>query len=399
MKKNILKALTGVALFSATAANAQCPAGRYLTNMFGVTKTTVTYSAANSLLMDIYEPAGDAATVRPLIVLAHGGSFVAGTRTDDATIDSFCVRFARRGYVTASIDYRLGNAIAMALDSTVAIDVVMKAVSDGKAALRYFMKDAATTNTYRIDTNNIYAGGNSAGAVLYMHVGYLDSAEAPSHILTAIAANGGMEGNSGNAGYTTKCKAIVNMAGALNMASFVDATDVPSVNMQGSTDAVVPYNCAKAISGSIDVNLCGLGVLEGEYVSKSIPHWSKVFTGDGHVPWNADAAKLNTVDSFVKEYLYTLVCPSGTSVESIDNKEGLSLYPNPTNGIFNISAASPISEVSINDLTGRALYIYTEILKKDVAINTAQLAKGLYLVSVHYADKNLGTAVKRLIIE
>jgi acetyl esterase/lipase len=126
--------------------------------------------------MDIYQPDGDTYAARPLIILAHGGSFIGGSKTDDATVVELCNRFAKRGYVTASINYRLGTLINLvSSDSTVPMGIVVKAISDGKAAIRYFMKDAATTNTYKIDTNNIFVGGNSAGAVLYMHVLYLSN--------------------------------------------------------------------------------------------------------------------------------------------------------------------------------------------------------------------------------
>lgn len=174
-------------------AHAQCPAGRHVSDTYfpSITMDSVTYSSAYSLKMDIYQPVGDTMSARPIIILAHGGSFIGGDRASDGTVDSLCARFAHRGYVTASIDYRLSDALSMiSSDSTMAIDEVIKAISYGKAAVRYFRQDRATTNTYKIDTNKIYVGGNSAGAVLYMHVGYLtDISECPSYIATAMAAS------------------------------------------------------------------------------------------------------------------------------------------------------------------------------------------------------------------
>jgi len=385
MKKPLLTAI--VSLFSMIQmAQAQCPAGRYLTDMFGVTVSTVTYSTPYNLEMDIYQPAGDVQATRPLIILAHGGSFVGGSKTDDVSVDTLCVRFARRGYVTASINYRLGNALSMALDSMNAISVVMKAVGDGKAAIRYFVKDAATTNTFKIDTNNIFCGGNSAGAVLYMHVGYLDSAEAPAHVAGVLAANGGFEGNSGNAGYPTKTKAVINLAGALNLPSFIDATDVPSVNVQGDADDVVPYNCNKALGGLIDVNLCGLGSLEGALTANSLYHWSKVYAGDAHVPWNSDQTKLNTVDSLVKEFLYTLVCPSGASVNGITNTYRNTISPNPASGKFRITSSGIIDAITIRDITGRTVLTSTNVRNYETEINGSDLRAGLHFVTLLFAD-------------
>lgn len=385
MKRSLLTAT--ISLFSMIQmAKAQCPAGRYLTDMFGVTVSTVTYSTPYNLEMDIYQPAGDLQATRPLIILAHGGSFVGGSKTDDVSVDTLCVRFARRGYVTASINYRLGNPLSMALDSMNAISVVMKAVGDGKAAIRYFVKDAATTNTYKIDTNNIFCGGNSAGAVLYMHVGYLDSAEAPAHVAGVLAANGGFEGNSGNAGYATKTKAVINLAGALNLPSFIDATDIPSVNVQGDADDVVPYNCNKALGGLIDVNLCGLGSLEGALTGNSIYHWSKVYAGDAHVPWNSDQTKLNTVDSLVKEFLYTLVCPVGSSVKGIANTYKNTISPNPTLGNFRVASSGTIEAITIRDITGRVVFSRSDIRNNEIEISGSDLKTGLYFVTLLFGD-------------
>ncbi len=385
MKRSLLTAT--LSLFSTIQmAKAQCPAGRYLTDMFDVSVSTVTYSTPYNLEMDIYQPVGDVQAKRPLIILAHGGSFVGGSKTDDVSVDTLCVRFARRGYVTASINYRLGNALSMALDSMNAITVVMKAVGDGKAAIRYFVKDAATTNTYKIDTNNIFCGGNSAGAVLYMHVGYLDSAEAPVHVAGVLAANGGFEGNSGNAGYTTKTKAVINLAGALNLPSFIDATDIPSVNVQGDADDVVPYNCNKALGGLIDVNLCGLGTLESVLTGNSIYHWSKVYTGDAHVPWNSDQTKLNTVDSLVKEFLYTLVCPPGASVKSIADARTSTISPNPSHGVFRVTSSGKIEAITVRDITGRTVFARGNVLNDEMEINGSDLKAGLYFVTLQFSD-------------
>src|SRR5687767_4193091 len=88
---------------------------RYYRPIFATATVTssVTYgSAVNSagvtqpLLMDIYQPVGDTVRRRPVIIFAHQGGFVSGQRTD-AYMVAVCTQFARLGYVTASIDYRL----------------------------------------------------------------------------------------------------------------------------------------------------------------------------------------------------------------------------------------------------------------------------------------------------
>ena len=240
--KFYIAALACIAFFYSVQLSAQCPSGRYNSQLFSVvSRDTVTYSSVYNLKMNIYQPVGDTMAARPLIILAHGGSFVSGSKDDDSTVIWLCRNFAKRGYVTASIDYRLGVITSMVTDSAYAVDEVIKAMSDGKAAMRFFTKDAATTNTYKIDTNNVFIGGNSAGAVLYMHVGYIDSlAECNASIIGAMTANGGFNGNSGNAGYSNKSRAVINLAGALNTTAFVGNGVKPSVNAKGDADRVVP---------------------------------------------------------------------------------------------------------------------------------------------------------------
>ncbi|HIG58882.1 MAG TPA: hypothetical protein EYQ21_05765, partial [Flavobacteriales bacterium] len=65
--------------------------------------------------MDVYAPTGDVETDRPLIIYLHTGNFLpqyinggaTGNKDDNAAVE-ICSRFARMGYVVASIDYRLG---------------------------------------------------------------------------------------------------------------------------------------------------------------------------------------------------------------------------------------------------------------------------------------------------
>ncbi|MES2704743.1 MAG: T9SS type A sorting domain-containing protein [Bacteroidota bacterium] len=399
--KKLYTILCGL-LLGAGAANAQCPAGRYTTELFPtVSLDSVVYSVPYSLKMDIYQPVGDALPARPLIILGHGGSFIEGTRSSDVTVDSLCVRFARRGYVTASIDYRLTTfANMVSPDSTVPIDEVAKAMSDGKAAIRYFMKDAATTNTYKIDTNNIFIGGNSAGAVLYMHVGYLgDISECPPHIATAMAANGGFEGNSGNAGYTTKTKAVIDLAGALNMASFINPSDKPSVNFQGTADNVVPYNCGKPLGGFCQVKLCGMGVLESAMTSQGVYHMTKIFPGQGHVPWSSNAAMFKTVDSLTTIFLYNLVCTNVVSVNEINASTEVSVYPNPADERVTISTGIPMKHIVVQDATGRVVASVDGINNSSYEVNTASLARGMYFIKVQFTNDNNTPVVKRLIVE
>ena len=65
-----------------------------------------------NLIMDIYTPTGDTRTDRPAIIFAHGGGFSNGNRNVD-DMEAFCDTFARKGYVTITIDYRQGVQVVL----------------------------------------------------------------------------------------------------------------------------------------------------------------------------------------------------------------------------------------------------------------------------------------------
>lgn len=147
--------------------------GRYATPQFFKVKTvySIPYSRATSigktspdtLYLDFYEPLRDTLAARPLVIVVFGGSFVAGSRNNDDNV-AYCKRLATYGYATASIDYRLMPLLNISAKNIVR-DAYM-AIQDVSAAVRFFK---ANHQTYRIDTNNIFLLGNSAGSIAILH--------------------------------------------------------------------------------------------------------------------------------------------------------------------------------------------------------------------------------------
>ena len=214
--------------------------GRYYNELFsGVTTTNdvvfgsyTNFGFQTNLTMDIYQPSGDAAIVRPLIVWAHGGSFQFGDK-NESDIVALCQTFAKRGYVCASINYRTGF---FPIDSVNATQAVLKATQDMKAAVRFFRKDAATANAYKIHPDYVYVGGSSAGAFMALHLAYMDKpSEFPLGAAT-LASLDGLEGATGNPGYPSNASAVINLCGALGDASYLEPGDIPFVSMHGNVN-------------------------------------------------------------------------------------------------------------------------------------------------------------------
>jgi hypothetical protein len=56
--------------------------------------------------LDLYMPSGDRTDARPVVVWIHGGGFRTGTKSNRNVVE-LATAFGQRGYVAASIDYRL----------------------------------------------------------------------------------------------------------------------------------------------------------------------------------------------------------------------------------------------------------------------------------------------------
>lgn len=374
----------------ATQVNAQydCNNNRFLEEVFPAVTTTsnlqygsaLTYSGTSqNLTLDVYEPQGDVFTQRPLIVFAHGGSFIGGSKTS-SDIVTLCNKYARLGYVCASISYRLGFE-GFIPNATTATETVYRATTDMRAAIRYFRKDRATSNTFRIDTANIFAGGVSAGAFMALHLAYLDEvSEIPAGV--DPIAFGGIEGLSGNDGYSSKVKAVVNLCGAIKDTSWINVGDVPCISMHGTNDDVVPY-------GSSVINVIGIPIFVVDGSSSVAARQENVgvlnefytWQGLGHVPFVNSSAYMDSVFTAVTPFLANqLGCDIQSGISEISTPS-FSASPNPTNGIINLSSSSTIDFIKIIDIQGKV--VLSESPKSRLVNLSAEfLPSGMYFIQV-----------------
>lgn len=380
------------------AQKAGCDGIRYKQDVFtSVKKTTVQYSTApnylfNStinLFVDVYEPAGDSLAQRPVVVLAHGGSFIFG---DKSMMQSYCEQLAKKGYVAASIQYRLYPALVLGFpDSNAIIGAVAKAMGDMKAAVRFFREDAATVNKFHVDADNIFVGGYSAGAVTALHMAYLDSTDVVSpFIKSAFADNGGLEGNSGSASnktYASTAKAVVNMSGGLYRRNWLDQRGVPLVSIHGTADGTVPYLSGLAANIAY---LEGSGLLHPRAGAVGVPSTLETVQGGGHTDIYDQpqfAAQLAAFWTTATTLLESLTCALVDAGEPFDPKTTTTanwrMYPNPATSTLRIELPDDVSAASILvfDPIGR-LAMRTESTQNQAIISLATLPEGLYTIQV-----------------
>ena len=257
MMKITLQRLAYCAALICCSAHAQDETGprRYLNEVFAeVTRAgDIVYQEdfndasgkKEKLTLRVFEPKGDTAAKRPLILITPGGGFV---KHDDHWMDDFAEPLARAGYVVALNRYRLANSIGSAEEFYKAL---ANAYSDQRAAIRYLVKNA---DRFRIDPENIFIGGHSAGSITSLHVAYLDPSDAlPEAMQRAIDARGGLKGKGGERDQF-KIRGVINLSGLVGDLNIIDAKEPPLLSIHGDQDSVVKIDGSAGQYGSIPID-------------------------------------------------------------------------------------------------------------------------------------------------
>ena len=230
--------------------------------------------------MDIYYPMEPVAgQLRPLLLLIHGGAFYNGDK-QDIGYPEMGHYFAERGYVVASINYRLGfKPLAPDLDRA-----VYRALQDAHAAVCYLIANA---DEFGIDTTNIFAAGTSAGAITALNLAFMRDENRPEatrengvnewaytttktvfgwidrgihaigslfnqewgvnsenicEVLGLDSDLGPINAVSGSQECEFKIKAVVNMWGAVHDLSMIrNSMETSILSFHGDADSIVPY--------------------------------------------------------------------------------------------------------------------------------------------------------------
>jgi hypothetical protein len=229
------------------------------------------FASLKPLIMDVYRPVGDVATNRPVVLLSHNGSFLPEGLTysllglcfngrKDSSIVEMCKRFARRGYVAISFDYRLGwNATSsdQITRTKTIIQAVYRAMQDSKALVRYLKNDFANNgNTYGIDTGKIVIGGSNSGAYVALAASSLNQTSELS-ILKFVDIHGsfvkqdtlgdfdGFGGNQNHDNYpgiSSRFQCALSLGGAIGDTSWIQAGETPIIAFHGVNESGTQYN-------------------------------------------------------------------------------------------------------------------------------------------------------------
>ncbi len=204
------------------------------------------------LLLDLYLP-DDLTKPTTALVFIHGGGWKGGKKEDYAY---YCVRYAARGYVVASVSYRLVKEATFPA-----------CIHDVKCAVRWMRAQA---KKYHIDPERIVAIGGSAGGHLSMMLGY-------------SAGVAELEGQGGWPDQSSAVQAVVNLYGPTDLTveyarthntvvefmggqsyddhpemyklasplHHLDKDDPPTLILHGTIDDLVPIEQADMLAGRL----------------------------------------------------------------------------------------------------------------------------------------------------
>lgn len=182
--------------------------GRYFDPVFDEMTVTedIVYGSAvfsdglrDDLKLDLYEPLGDTAETRPVIVLLHGGFFVIGNHKEDTwgAGPGVARTFTDLGYVVASVQYRLRPELPMippdlaTEDQLAMYEAASLDAHDDVAAAIGWLRDHAAER--RIDPDAIVPYGFSAGGVIAWHMAWFPGSSArpdPVGVPAAVSVAG-----------------------------------------------------------------------------------------------------------------------------------------------------------------------------------------------------------------
>lgn len=244
------------------------------------------------LTMDIYTPAGDSLTNRPVVVYFHTGSFlpaiingqVTGTKTD-STVVEICKRLARQGYVAISATYRAGwNPTAVGPEGQdvrtgTLLNAAYRGIQDARSLIRYLRKDVAEDgNQFGVDAERITLWGQGTGGYISYGAAYLDDfgeldldkfygQDLELYVDSSLVGDiygekDAIINRANHPGYSSDFKLAVNIGGALGDSSWIDGSvnEPPTIGFHMARDPFAPYVDGAVIvptTGDFVVNVSG----------------------------------------------------------------------------------------------------------------------------------------------
>lgn len=343
------------------------------------------------LTMNVYVPydlysTADTTQRQPLLVMVNGGAFLDGSgfflngsalpEGYAEIYDRWGLLLAERGYVVASINYRLGLAdgvteIAQFPDHQQAlVEAIYRGNVDTRKAVHFLDQHAVD---YHIDPGQIFLMGHSAGAMNVLHAALMDEADIPpifQYLLTEI----------GPLPPKPPVRAYVSWAGQIFDLEMIGEEDnAPLFFIHGTCDASVPYDSGNILLADQENGFGALriaGVKEQlcqEYHLLAIEGGDHIMGGREEAVWGRllewlkSEAACGTASRSCEAIpaanpigcAAAMLCPGAgpctiNMAEALERPVPADAFPNPNDGQFTLRLPWP-AEVCVYDAAGRRL--------------------------------------------
>ncbi len=386
--------------------------------VYATTKNYFT-GVMQNLQMDVYyaDASVDTMQNRPFILLIHGGAFLAGNRNDMAYQ---CMEYARRGFVVATMTYRLGwNCNGTDFFQICAscqgvyydlMTATYAAAQDARAALRYVNANCATWNA---DANNLFIGGESAGSITSYHAAFWDQTEANAFCSWAVG-NVGLLDTAGNSlPNTWTIKGLIDNCGAISKDSaLLNNGNIPVISFHDEFDCAVPIGYGQIISCFCTSfwYSAGSDITTGLLSANGVCTERNTSPGTvGHCTYPVGSV-IKRSSCFLKRIMCnSCVSATNSNIWAIDScydvMTGIAVFnvnpvtitasPNPTTDwcTFRFSEPSRNSgEIRIYDAYGRLVIAQPYMpMTTEVRLQTSALAEGIYFAETEIAGRKVNS--------
>lgn len=383
----------------------QAQTGRYKRAVFQQNNvlTNIEYGSADSYdifglniplpqYLDFYEPVGDTASKRPLVLVFFGGAFLIGDKNMQDMV-AWCDSLTSYGYVCAAVNYRIGFNL---LSTESSVRAGYRGVQDARAAVRYLKE---FHQQYRIDTNLIFMAGNSAGSINAIQAAYGAESDRPAStygLPGTLDDNddlGCLDCSGNNYQHTVDLAGVIGCWGAVIDLNGLDTGDTtPIIMFHGTDDTTVPIDSGAPFGGNgIFPTMYGSKTIHENRLDLGLPSELHVYPGQPHNFYYDVAVFPNnywdTIWQLSHPFLCDLnpYCASTISVQSIADEVTIQLYPNPAQEKLTIQCLNTgsIEEkiIRVYDLLGRELLV--EFMRDSVfEIDVSAWRKGIYIVEI-----------------
>lgn len=415
-----------ILLMTLPGSYAQCPQ-RYLDPVFTKVKPKLdiiydgnklnTDGTRTWLAFDVYEPDGDTAQLRPLVMLIHGGGFTNWPPINRKSPDivELAKDLAKRGYVVISPEYRLFSGDATNEKMT---ETAVAAALDINTLMCTLATSVGNGNPYRIDTSKFFMGGSSAGAALTLCFGmFVDDTTELSPELR-IAANEVAVLDSVN--YQAlllnkfcgiKPKGVIDISGAFFDTTVVKPKPVSVLVIHGMLDGAIPYGAGNVFYDPNLPKVYGPGVFIDLFQRNGIPVEADIYPNGYHVPVllpfgdNLEYAieqllltgspyvdaVMDSTKRHAASFLYRLMGSPLTSCVATGIRQNvfsgqLQIIPNPSNGQFRVELPQPLRNkriaVDVYDISGRVVFREEAVSNGLLPVDISDQPSATYFLSV-----------------